>query len=323
MNRSTNAAAIAPQSAWRSYWSRQAALARKQRLYYVLIAPGLLFILIFHYIPIYGITIAFKDIAPFDGLNGILHAKWVGFKHFEQFIHSYYFWDIFGNTLAISGYRLLFGFPAPIVLALLINEVRHIAFQRIVQTVSYLPHFISMVVLAGLTTVMFALDGGMVNTLLHLVGVKPIYFLGDIHYFRSVLVSTGIWKEVGWGTIVYLAAIAGIDPTLYEAAVVDGAGRFRRMWHITLPGMMFVVVIMFIFASGNLLNAGFEQIFLLYSTPVYQVADIIDTYVYRKGLVEMQYSFATAVNLFKSGLAMVLLLGTNYAAKKMNHDGIW
>lgn len=299
------------------------AFLRKNRLYYALIAPGLLYFLIFHYVPLYGIIIAFKDVAPFDGFRGIFTSEWVGLKHFHAFTGSYYFWDILGNTVMISLYRLLFGFPAPIVLALLMNEVRVAAFKKIVQTISYLPHFISMVVMAGLTTTVFALDGGTINDLLQKLGFEPLYFLGDSRYFRSVLVSTGIWKEIGWGTIIYLAAIAGIDPQLYEAAVVDGASKLRQIWHITIPGILFVIVIMFIFAAGGLLNAGFEQIFLLYSPPVYKVADIIDTYVYRKGLVEMQYSFATAVALFKSVIAMALLLGTNYLAKKLNQDGIW
>ncbi|WP_235885897.1 ABC transporter permease [Paenibacillus cymbidii] len=299
------------------------AFLRKNRLYYALIAPGLLYFLIFHYVPLYGIIIAFKDVAPFDGFRGIFTSEWVGLKQFHTFTGSYYFWDILGNTVIISLYRLLFGFPAPIVLALLMNEVRIVAFKKVVQTISYLPHFISMVVMAGLTTTVFALDGGTINEVLHRLGFEPLYFLGDGRYFRSVLVSTGIWKEIGWGTIIYLAAIAGIDPQLYEAAVVDGAGKLRQIWHITIPGILFVIVIMFIFAAGGLLNAGFEQIFLLYSPPVYKVADIIDTYVYRKGLVEMQYSFATAVALFKSVIAMALLLGTNYLAKKLNQDGIW
>ncbi|GGD50889.1 ABC transporter permease [Paenibacillus nasutitermitis] len=296
---------------------------RKNKLYYALILPGLLYFIIFHYVPLYGIIIAFKDVAPFDGLRGIFSSEWVGLKHFRTFMGSYYFWDILGNTIIISFYRLLFGFPAPIILALLMNEVRVAAFKKFVQTISYLPHFISMVVMAGLITTVFALDGGILNGLLQKLGVDPVYFLGDTNYFRSVLVTTGIWKEVGWGTIIYLAAITGIDPQQYEAAVIDGASKIKQIWHITLPGMMFVIVIMFIFAVGGLLNAGFEQIFLLYSPPVYKVADIIDTYVYRKGMVEMQYSFATAVAIFKSAIAMVLLLGTNYLAKKLNQEGIW
>jgi len=296
---------------------------RKHRLYYYLLLPGIAFFLLFHYVPLYGIIIAFKNVTPFDGIRGIFASEWVGLKHFRNFVDSYYFWNIMENTVLISTYRLLFGFPAPIVLALLMNEVGSAVFKRAVQTISYLPHFISMVVVAGLLTTLLTTDGGIVNVALQKLGLEPVYFLGDQNYFRSVLVTSGIWKEVGWGTIIYLAAITGIDPQLYEAARVDGAGRLRQMFHITLPGMMFIIVLMFIFAVGGLLNAGFEQIFLLYSPPVYEVSDIIDTYVYRRGLEGNQYSFAAAVGLFKSVIALVLLLGANFLARKLGQQGIW
>ncbi|MBP1996288.1 ABC transporter permease [Paenibacillus eucommiae] len=303
--------------------ARTVTLFRKNKLYYALIFPGVLYFLIFHYTPMYGIIIAFKDIAPFDGLQGIFSAEWVGLKHIRNFIGSYYFWDIIGNTLIISFYRLIFGFPAPIVLALLMNEVGSIMFKRTVQTISYLPHFLSMVVVAGLATTLLTTDGGFVNNLLQKLGFQPIMFLSSTDYFRSVLVVTGIWKEIGWGTIIYLAAITGVDSQLYEAARVDGANRMRQIWHITLPGIRHIVVILFILSIGGIMNAGFEQVFLLYSPPVYEVADIIDTYVYRKGLVEMQYSFAAAIELFKSVIAVVLILSANYMAKKLDQEGIW
>ncbi|WP_135554047.1 ABC transporter permease [Paenibacillus cymbidii] len=296
---------------------------RKYRLHYLLLLPGVAYFLIFHYVPLYGIVIAFKDVTPFDGIRGIFASDWVGLKHFRNFVSSYYFWDILKNTLAISFYRLLFGFPAPIALALLLNEVRSVWFKRSVQTIAYLPHFISMVIVASLMTTLLTTDGGLVNALLHKLGVEPINFLGDKHYFRSVLVASGIWKDIGWSSIIYLAAIAGIDPQLYEAATVDGAGKWKQVWHITLPGILFIVVIMLIFSIGGMLNAGFEQIMLLYSPPVYEVSDIIDTYVYRRGLIEMQYSFAAAVGVFKSFIALFLLLGANYVAKKLEQDGIW
>lgn len=296
---------------------------KKYRLHYYLLLPGVAFFLVFHYVPLYGIVIAFKDVTPFDGIQGIFSSEWVGLKHFRNFVDSYYFWNIMENTILISTYRLLFGFPAPIVLALLMNEIGSALFKRAVQTISYLPHFISMVVVAGLLTTLLTTDGGLVNALLQKLGLESIFFLGDQSYFRSVLVASGIWKEVGWGTIIYLAAITGIDPQLYEAARVDGAGRMRQMLHITLPGMMFIIVLMFIFAVGGLLNAGFEQIILLYSPPVYEVSDIIDTYVYRKGLEGNQYSFAAAVGLFKSVLSLTLLLGANLLAKKLGQQGIW
>ncbi|RED52774.1 ABC transporter permease [Cohnella phaseoli] len=298
-------------------------LIHRYKLYYFLIAPGIIYYLIFHYIPLYGVVIAFKDVSPFDGVKEILTSEWVGLKHFRNFTNSYYFWDIMRNTLLISLYRLIFGFPAPILLAILLNEAKNILFQRVVQTVSYLPHFISMVIVAGLLTTFLTTDGGIVNTLLQQMGLKQIFFLGDANYFRSVLVISGIWKEVGWGTIIYLAAIAGIDAHLYEAAKLDGAGRMRQIWHVTLPGMSFIITLLLILSIGGLLDAGFEQIFLLYSPSVFKVADIIDTYVYRKGLVDLQYSYAAAVNLFKSLIAVILLLGANYLAKKYKQEGIW
>ncbi|RAV09511.1 ABC transporter permease [Paenibacillus contaminans] len=296
---------------------------KRHKLYYLLILPGVLYFLVFHYVPMYGITIAFKDIAPFEGLKGIFTAEWVGLQHFKNFASSYYFWDIIGNTLTISVYRLVFGFPAPIILALLINEARHVMFKRTVQTISYLPHFISMVVLAGLTTTLLSTDGGFINGLLQKLGFEPVAFLTDTNTFRPVLVISAIWKEVGWSSIIYLAAIAGVDPQLYEAAKVDGASRLRQIWHITIPGISHIIVILFILQIGHIMDAGFEQVFLLYSPPVYDVADIIDTYVYRKGLVEVQYSFAAAVGLFKSVIAVILVVGANYLAKKIDQEGIW
>ncbi|WP_235886382.1 ABC transporter permease [Paenibacillus cymbidii] len=296
---------------------------RSHQLYYLLILPGLLYFIVFHYAPMYGVIIAFKDASPFDGLAGMLSSRWVGFQHFRTFFDSYYFWDIIGNTLTISFYRLLFGFPAPILLALLMNEVTHTYFKRVVQTISYLPHFISMVVLAGLTTTLLSVDSGIVNSVLAKLGFEPIFFLADAKYFRSVLVVSGIWKEIGWGSIIYLAAIAGIDQQLYEAAKVDGASRLRQMWHITLPGIRPIAIILLILQIGHVMDAGFEQIFLLYSPPVYQVSDIIDTYVYREGLVDVKYSFASAVGLFKAAIALVLVAGANMLAKRFGQDGIW
>lgn len=293
------------------------------RFYYYLIIPGMLYFLIFDYIPMFGIIIAFKDISPFEGVGAIFTSDWVGFKHFVRFWNSYYFWNVMRNTLLISFYKLFFGFPASILLALLLNELRYVAFKRIVQTISYLPHFISTVVVAGLAMMVLSTDGGLINAIIVQFGGEPILFLGSPDYFRSVLVISHVWQSVGWGSILYLAAMTGIDPGLYEAARMDGAGRFRQAWHITLPGIMPVIVIMLILAIGGLLNAGFESVLLLYSPAVYDVSDIIDTYVYREGLSQLNYSFATAVGLFKNVLAMILILGANYIAKKMNQTGIW
>ncbi|MDR6551758.1 ABC transporter permease subunit [Paenibacillus qinlingensis] len=303
--------------------SRRLVAIRHHKFYYLLILPGLLYFLIFDYVPMAGIVIAFKDISPFDGIQGIISSPWVGFKHFKNFMDSIYFWNVLRNTLVISGYKLIIGFPAPIILALLLNEVKHQVFKKFVQTISYLPHFLSMVIISGLVMNILSTDGGLVNELLRLFGKEPIHFLGSNDYFRSVLVSSHIWHQVGWGSILYLAALTAIDPQLYEAAIIDGAGKWRQVWHITLPGITHVIVILFIFNVGGLLNAGFEQVFLLYSPPVYETSDIIDTFVYRQGLIQFQYSFATAVNLFKSVFAAILILGTNYLSKRLGQEGIW
>lgn len=295
----------------------------KYKMYYLLLIPGLLYLIIFHYIPMFGIVIAFKDYQPFMGVEGIFTSKWVGLKHFRKFFGSYYFKNILGNTLIISLYKFIFGFPAPIVLAILLNEVRNEKFKKTVQTISYLPHFLSWVVVSGLLVALLSTDNGLINVIRGFFGKEPIMYLGDPRYFRRVLVLSDIWKGVGWGSIVYLAAITGIDQELYEAAYIDGANRWDRIKNITLPSISNIVVIMLIFSVGGLLNAGFEQIFLLYSPSVYNVADIIDTFVYREGLVSNNYSYATAVGLFKSLVSMMLLLITNFIAKSLDQEGIW
>lgn len=298
-------------------------ILRKYRLYYVLALPGLLYFLIFHYLPIYGIVIAFKDISPFSSVADVVTKPFIGFKWFRQLFESFYFWQIMRNTLWISFLKLVSVFPASIALALLINEVPFIRLKRIIQTVSYVPHFFSMVVVAGIVMSLLTTEGGLINQLIALFGGEPTMFLGDSHKFRGILVLTTLWQEVGWGTILFLAAISNIDPQLYEAAVIDGAGKWRQTRHITVPGITFVIVILLIFRIGGLLNAGFEQILLLYSPPVYEVADILDTYVYRSGIISLKYSFATAVGLFKALLAAALLLGSNVVAKRLGHTGIW
>lgn len=302
-----------------NFWRR----AKKYRLYYVLAIPGILYFLIFKYLPMIGIIIAFKDFSPFAGLHGIINGPWVGFKHFVTFFDSYYFWSILSNTLIISTLKLITGFPAAIVLALLINEVVNTAYKRIVQTISYLPHFLSWVIVTGLTINMLSPAGGVVNQVIEAFGGKPILFLGNPHYFRGVLVVFDLWKSVGWSTIIILATIATVNPEMYESAIVDGANKFQQIWYITLPSISTVVVILLILRIGHIMQAGFEQILLLYNPSVYQVADIIDTYVYRVGLNQLKFAFAAAVGLFKAVIALVLVIGANTAAKKLDQEGIW
>ena len=284
--------------------------------------PVVIYFFIFKYIPMGGIVIAFKD---FIVTKGIFGSDWVGLENFNKAFRLATFRRSIGNTLTISGLKLLFGFPAPIILALMLNEVTHLRFKKTVQTVSYLPHFLSWVVLAGMFQQLLSPNNGPVNAVLRDVfGVKEsIYFLGSNDYFRGTLVVTDLWKNVGWSSILYLATIAGIDPTLYEAATVDGATRWQCTRYITLPSLVSTIVIMLILSVGSIMDAGFDQVFNLYNSAVYKTGDIIDTYVYRYGLGEMKYSFATAVGLFKNVIAFILVVGTNLITRRISGEGIW
>lgn len=295
----------------------------RYKAYYLLILPGILYFVIWHYLPMLGIVIAFKDVSPYGGAAEMLTSPWVGLEHFKKFFRSFYFWNILRNTLNISVQKLIFGFPAPILLALLLNEITNVHYKRVVQTVSYLPHFISSVIMAGLMYNVLSTNGGIVNEIIKLFGGTPIFFLGESRYFVKTLVVSSIWQGVGWGTIIYLAAITGIDSQLYEAARIDGANKLQQVVHITLPGVLGVASIMLIMNLGNILNAGFEQILLLYSPSVYDVADIIDTYVYREGLINLNYSYSAAVGLFKSVIGLILVLSVNWVIKKSGQSGIW
>ena len=284
--------------------------------------PVIVGLALFHYIPMYGIVIAFKE---FKLSKGILGSDWVGLKQFQKLLMMPSFKEVFGNTVRISALRILFGFPAPILLSLLINEIGVMPFKKTVQTISYLPHFLSWVVLGGIFQQFLSPSTGFVNQIIAWLGGKPIFFLADPGYFVGTLIITGIWKGIGWGTIIYLACISGISPELYEAATVDGANRLQRVLHITLPGLIPVISIQFILNSGNLVNAGFDQIFNLYNENVYRVADIVDTYVYRRGLIDQQYSFSAAAGLFKNVISFALVLLTNVVVKRLNsgEGGIW
>jgi len=285
-----------------------------------LLLPGILYMLLFNYAPMYGIVLAFKD---FNILKGIMNSPWAGTKHFEKLFSDPYFLTVTWNTLKISLLRLLFGFPLPIILALLLNEVRLKMFKRTIQTVIYLPHFISWVVIAGILRVLLTTDNGFVNQVVESLGYESIPFLTSNAYFVPMLIISDILKEAGWGTIIYLAALAGIDPEQYEASMIDGANRYHRLRYITLPGISVAISIMLILSLSGILNAGFDQIFNLYNPLVYASADIIDTYVYRIGLLEGKYSLATALGLFKSVIALILIIIANKVAKMLGGTGIW
>ncbi|MBT2764970.1 ABC transporter permease subunit [Paenibacillus sp. ISL-20] len=284
---------------------------KQYRVLLLMLVPGMLYYLVFHYLPMYGVILAFKD---FKITRGIIDSPWVGFEVFEKVFADGYFYTVLENTLVISVYKLVFGFPVPIFFALLLSEISSMRFKKVVQTVSYLPHFISWVVLAGVFFTMFSLEGP-INTVMQWFGMEPILYLADDRYFRTILVVTSIFQGFGWGSIIYFAAISGIDPQMYEAAVIDGAGRFKRMFYISIPMLAPVIAIMLILSMSGILDAGFDQIFNMYNPRVMEVSDIIDTYVYRKGLVEMNYSYATAVGLFKSLVALVLIISVNRIVK--------
>jgi putative aldouronate transport system permease protein len=286
---------------------------------YLLFVPVLAYYLIFHYAPIYGLVLAFKDYLPSKGIFG---SAWVGLKNFQRFFASVYFGRTLRNTLLISFYELIFGFPAPILFALLLNEIRSTKFKRAIQTVTYLPHFISTMVICGMI-LDFCLRNGLLNDVIAFFGGTRTDLLMRQEMFRPIYVASGIWQGVGWGSIVYLAALTSIDQELYEAAYIDGATRFQQAIHITLPCLLPTITILFILKIGGLMSVGFEKVFLLYNPTTYEVADVISTFNYRKGLVEFDYSFSTAVGLFNSVINILLLVTANTISRKVNETSLW
>ena len=287
---------------------------------YLFILPAFLYFLIFHYVPMYGVQIAFKDFNPALGIGG---SPWVGFEHFTAFFNSYYFWDLIKNTLGISVYSLIVGFPLPIILALSLNEAKDGLFKRGVQTITYAPHFISVVVMAGVIITFLSPSTGIVNDIIGLFGFEPIAFMEDPAWFKTVFVFSGVWQSAGWGTIIYLAALAGVDPQQHEAAIVDGATRLERIWHINIPAIFPTMVILLILNTGSLLAVGFEKILLLQNPLNMESSEVIATFVYRAGLLDGEYSFSTAVGLFNSVINAILLIVVNYIARKTNETSLW
>lgn len=295
---------------------------RNHKYLYLFILPGVIWFLVFCYQPMYGIIIAFKD---YDVGKGVFASQWVGFKHFIDFFNDPNFADIMKNTLSISLLKLFFGFPAPIILALLLNEVRNVLFKRITQTISYLPYFVSWVVIAGIWYELFTVDdGGIINTFLMNLGLiqEPVFWFGESKFFWGFVVLTDIWKNIGFSSIIYLAALAGINSEIYEAAYIDGAGKWQQTWHITLPGIRPTILLLFIFGIGGLLNAGFDQIFVMQNPAVADVGEIIDTYVVKQGIFQAKYELGTAIGIFKSVIGMILLFTTNFVIKLCGEEGI-
>lgn len=291
----------------------------RNRYVYLMAVPVVAYYVLFHYMPMYGVIISFKRFAPAQGIMG---SEWVGLKHFVDFFGSYYFVRLIRNTILLSLSSLLWGFPAPILLALLIHEVGGVRFKRVVQSVTYVPHFISLVVVCGLL-LQFSQMSGLFNDIVSLFGGKRVPFFQDPTFFRSFYISSGIWQEAGWGSIVYLSALSAIDPQLYEAATIDGSGRWGRLVHITLPSIVPTIVVLLILRMGQMMSVGHEKIILLYNAAIYETADVISTFVYRKGLLELNWSYATAVGLFNSLINLMLLVAANTLSRRVNETSLW
>lgn len=292
---------------------------QRNRALYAIVIPVLLFYILFHYKPMYGAIIAFKDYTP---ALGVAKSPWVGFDNFIRFFNSVYFVRLIRNTILLSLYNLLFGFPAPIILALLLNEVRNKKFKSITQTVTYLPHFISMIVVTGMLT-NFCMTSGLFNDIIVLLGGERSPLLQDPKLYRTIYVASSIWQEVGWGSIIYLSALAGVDSQLYEAAQIDGAGKWKQMINVTLPAITPTIIIMLILKIGSLMNMGYEKTILLYNASTYETADIISSYIYRIGLLEQDWSYSTAIGLFNSVINFALLIFANKISKRYSETSLW
>lgn len=299
-----------------SFWKA----LHKNKYLYMLALPGIVYFIIFKYLPMWGIVLSFQDYSPYAGVT---KSPWVGFAHFQRFFENPDFYILFRNTLAISFLNLFFFFPLPIIISLMLNELRSEIYKRCIQTIIYLPHFLSWVIIFSLTFLMLSQSEGIINKLLVTLGFEKYPFLTNPNIFWLLLTSQSIWKEVGWGTIIFLAAIAGVDPQLYEAARMDGASRLRQIWHVTLPAIRTVIVILLILRLGDIMEVGFEQIFLMYNGAVSNVAEVFDTYVYRVGIQQGQFSYSTAIGLFKSVIGLILVVIANTVAKKIGEEGIY
>lgn len=301
---------------WRTIVAKDFA---RNKYIYLMAIPVLVYYIIFRYGPMYGLIIAFKDFSPGKGIWG---SPWAGFKHFESFFSGPYAWPLIRNTFLISAYNLLWGFPLPVILALLLNEVRNNTFKRTVQTVTYLPHFISLVVVCGLI-VDFTASDGVINDIIEMLGGERTNFMMKPEWFRTIYVASEIWQNIGWDSIIYLAAITNLDPQLYEAATIDGANRWRQTFHITIPGIMPTIIILLILRLGRLMDVGHEKILLLYNPLTRETADVISTYVYRRGLLDFDYSFSTAVGLFNSLINFGLLMVANAISRRVSETSLW
>lgn len=293
---------------------------KRDKFLLLLLLPGFLYFVIFRYIPMGGILIAFKKYSVY---KGILKSPWNHFQYFKDFFTDFNSWRLFRNTLLLGVYSLIWSFPAPIIFALLLNEIKNLKFKKVVQTISYLPHFISTVIIVGMVLNFLSPETGIINRLIMLFGGEPIYFMIKSEWFRTVYISTGVWKGLGWSAIIYLAAISNINEELYDAAKIDGAKRLRQALHITLPGISSTISVLFIMNVGGILGADFERVLLLQNPAIYETADIISTFVYRRGIAGADFGYATAVGLAQSIVGVVLLVSANYISKKFSENSLW
>jgi putative aldouronate transport system permease protein len=305
-----------PDNKWVRLWDH----FRREWQIYVMLLPTIIWFLVFLYKPMYGLQIAFKDYSIFRGVDG---SPWIGWEHFETLFSNDQFIRAVKNTITISFYNLLFGFPAPIILALMFNEVLHASYKRTAQTIVYLPHFISSVIIAGIVITAFSPTVGVINAVIGWFGLDPIYFLTQPQWFRPIFVGTGIWQEAGFGSIVFLAAIAGVNPSLYESAAMDGANRWQMMWKITIPSILPTILIMLIIRIGNIMEVSFELVVLLYQPSTYETADVVNTWVYRQGLQSGQYDLAAAAGLFNAVVAFVLVMTANTLSRRFSRTSLW
>jgi len=302
-----------------SFGQRVAKDFKKNKILYLMVSPVVLFYILFHYMPMYGALMAFQNFRPNLGVWG---SEWVGFEHFIRFFQGPFFWRLMRNTFVINIQLLVFGFPAPIILAILLNEMRNKYFKRTVQTITYMPFFLSTMVVVGIIFD-FTISTGVINDIIVFFGGSRRNLMAAPNMFRPIYVTSIIWQTIGWNSIVFLAALAGIDAEQHEAAMIDGAGRFRRIWNVTLPGILPTIVIMLILRMGSMMSVGFEQIILMYSPATYETADVISTYVYRVGLLQGNFSFATAINLFNTLMNFVLIIGANAISRRVNETSLW
>lgn len=291
----------------------------KHRQIYIILLPTLLFYLLFAYAPMFGVVIAFQR---FSITKGIFASQWIGLENFREFLSNYKFWQLLRNTLSINILGLVFSFPAPIILALLLNELKNYRFKKAVQTITYMPHFISTVVISSMILTFVSSDG-FINALRSLFGGEAISFMTQPQYFYTIYIISDIWQGIGWGSIIYIAALSSLDVQLYEAATIDGAGRWKQMLYVTLPGIAPTIMILLIMRIGQMLSVGYEKIMLLYNPAIYETADVISTYVYRRGLIEGDYSYSAAVGLFNSIVNFTLLVSSNFLSKKFTGGGLW